>query len=358
VDVYRARPTAAPGKWGLSVLIVPTTPLPVLQSYMGDQSTGKQQQLVRFVFAVPAAGAWRVRVLGEQTAAYVAGGGETNAQVRDGVAAALALLGLPVTATDTAANLLPAGYAGLDVLADVAGASMLAAFTAVPAGGAGNVVVVDDNLRRASYNWGIWVVRCVVRDLEWMDTPIVEEPVEEEPVGNKSVYSKDIEEESRISSGTSETPIQPSSHSTSLPRGYYVINEIISARGVVGKTREYRVSWEGYGPEENTWEAEGNLPKRTVTEAIARNEFPDNLPKDTISYPLHVKEIISVQKILNTRQVGARTFLILMNGDPSERLTKVDVEYMPIECLTHQDIWSSQEIFRQGCAVFKKFRRQ
>ena len=37
VDVYRARPTAAPGKWGLSVLIVPTTPLPVLQSYMGDQ---------------------------------------------------------------------------------------------------------------------------------------------------------------------------------------------------------------------------------------------------------------------------------------------------------------------------------
>ena len=165
VDVYRARPTAAPGKWGLSVLIVPTTPLPVLQSYMGDQSTGKQQQLVRFVFAVPAAGAWRVRVLGQQTAAYVAGGGETNAQVRDGVAAALALLGLPVTATNTAANLLPVGYAGLDVLADVAGASMLAAFTAVPAGGAGNVVVVDDNLRRASYNWGIWVVRCVVRDL-------------------------------------------------------------------------------------------------------------------------------------------------------------------------------------------------
>ena len=165
VDVYRARPTAAPGKWGLSVLIVPTTPLPVLQSYMGDQSTGKQQQLVRFVFAASAAGAWRVRVLGQQTAAYVAGGGETNAQVRDGVAAALALLGLPVTATNTAANLLPTGYAGLDVLADVAGASMLAAFTAVPAGGAGSVVVVDDNLRRASYNWGIWVVRCVVRDL-------------------------------------------------------------------------------------------------------------------------------------------------------------------------------------------------
>lgn len=165
VDVYRARPSAVPGKWGLSVLIVPTTPLPVLTSYMGDQNTKAQQQLARFVFATPAAGAWRVRLLGQQTAAYVAGGGETNTQVRDGVAAKVALLGLPVTTTNTAANLLSAGYAGLDVLADVAGASMLAAFTAVPAGGTGNVTVVDDNRRRASFNWGLWVVRCVVRDI-------------------------------------------------------------------------------------------------------------------------------------------------------------------------------------------------
>lgn len=190
------------------------------------------------------------------------------------------------------------------------------------------------------------VKRCVVRDLEWMDTPIVEEPVEE------------VEEEPKTIPETSEASVQQSSHSSPLPRGYYVINEIISARGVVGKTREYRVSWEGYGPEENTWEPEGNLPKRTVTEAIAHNGFPDNLPKDVVSYPLHIKEVISIQKILNTRKVGARTFLILMNGDPSERLTKVDVEYMPTECLTHHDIWSSQEIFRQGCAVFNKFRGQ
>ena len=165
VDVYRARPSAVPGRWGLSVLIVPTTPLPVLQSYMGEQSTAAQQQLARFVFATSAAGAWRVRVLGQQTAAYVAGIGETTAQVRDGVQAALGLLGLPVTATDTAAGVLPAGQSGLDVLATTAGASMLAAFTAVPAGGAGSVAIVDDNLRRASYNWGVWTVRVVVCDV-------------------------------------------------------------------------------------------------------------------------------------------------------------------------------------------------
>jgi len=165
VDVYRARPSAAPSRWGLSVLIVPTTPLPVLQSYMGDQSTGTQQQLARFVFTAAAAGAWRVRVLGQTTAAYVAGVGETTAQVRDGVSAALALLGLPVTLTNTAAGVLGPGQAGLDVLADVAGASMLPAVTVVPAGGAASTVIVDDNLRRASFNWGIWTVRVIVREV-------------------------------------------------------------------------------------------------------------------------------------------------------------------------------------------------
>ena len=165
VDVYRARPSAAPGRWGLSVLLVPTTPLPVLTSYMGDQSTGTQQQLARFVFTTPAAGAWQARVLGQTSAAYVAGGGDTTTQIRNGVSAALALLGLPVTLTNTAAGVLGPGQAGLDVLADVAGASMLPAVSVVPAGGAASTVIVDDNLRRASFNWGLWTIRCIVRDV-------------------------------------------------------------------------------------------------------------------------------------------------------------------------------------------------
>ncbi len=165
VDVYRARPSAAPSRWGLSVLLVPTTPLPVLTSYTGDQSTGTQQQLARFVFTTPAAGAWQARVLGQTSAAYVAGGGDTTTQIRNGVSAALALLGLPVTLTNTTAGVLGPGQAGLDVLADVAGASMLPAVSVVPAGGAASTVIVDDNLRRASFNWGLWTIRCIVRDV-------------------------------------------------------------------------------------------------------------------------------------------------------------------------------------------------
>lgn len=165
VDVYRAKPSAVPSRWGLSVLLVPTTPLPVLTSYMGDQSTGTQQQLARLVFTTPAAGAWRARVLGQTSAPYVAGISETTTQIRNGVSAALALLGLPVTLANTAAGVLGPGQAGLDVLADVAGASMLPAVSVVPVGGAASTVIVDDNLRRASFNWGLWTIRCIVRDV-------------------------------------------------------------------------------------------------------------------------------------------------------------------------------------------------
>lgn len=164
VDVYRARPTAAPGKWGLSVLLVPTTPLPVYLSPMGEENTTTQRQVARLVVRAGAAGAWQATVLGEE-ADFVAGVAATATQVRDGLLAALTLLALPVTAVATAPGVLPAAYAGIDVTADVAGVSMLARFTAVPAGGVGAVTVVDDNLRRATYNWGVWTVRVVVRDV-------------------------------------------------------------------------------------------------------------------------------------------------------------------------------------------------
>lgn len=164
IDVYRWRGSAVTGKWGLSVLLAPVTPLPVFTSPMGEENTGTQRQLIRLVVLTAAAGVWVANILG-QAPQYVAGGGATTASIRDGVKAAIALLGLPVTLTDTAAGVLPAGQAGIDILADVAGVSMLARFTSVPAGGVGGYTVVDDNLRTAVYNWPVWTVRCIVREV-------------------------------------------------------------------------------------------------------------------------------------------------------------------------------------------------
>jgi hypothetical protein len=169
VDVYRAGPSAVPGKWGLSVVMAPVNPLPLLTSPMGEESTVVQAQRVLATVATAAPGLWEMRVLGE-TAGYTAGALDDTAAVRDGLSAALALLGLPVTLADDPAPL--PGQAGFTVLADVAGVSMTPAFVTVPAGGAASVTMLDDCLRRTSYNWGIWTIRVVVRDIAPAQGPV------------------------------------------------------------------------------------------------------------------------------------------------------------------------------------------
>jgi hypothetical protein len=162
IDVYRWRPSAVTSKWGLQVLLSPVNPMPIFaDSYSGEESTGKQVQRIRVTITSAAAGAWALRVLGE-SAPYVAGMGATVADIRTGLRLAVNALGLATTTVDVAA---PAGQAAFDIVANVAGVSLGVRFTAIPAGGATTVAVVDDNLRRAVYNWGTWTIRVTVRDI-------------------------------------------------------------------------------------------------------------------------------------------------------------------------------------------------
>ena len=162
VDAYRARPAASPGKYLLSVVLAPTTPLPVLQSYTGEQSDGAQAQRWRVTVLAAAAGDWALTVLGEQAAPYVAGGGDTPADVQGGLLAGVDGLALPVTTgADPQGN--PAAFV---VTGDVAGASLGVLASLIPAGGQVRLEVLDDNVRRAVVNWGIWTIRCVVRDVD------------------------------------------------------------------------------------------------------------------------------------------------------------------------------------------------
>lgn len=162
VDVYRWRPAAVPGKWGLHVLISPVNPMPIFaDSYSGEESTGKQRQRIRVTITTAAAGAWALRVL-STSAPYTANPGATTADIRTGLQGAVNGLGLAVSTEAAAA---PAGQAAFDILGDNAGASLGVRFTAIPAGGATTVAVIDDNLRRAVYNWGTWTIRVIVRDI-------------------------------------------------------------------------------------------------------------------------------------------------------------------------------------------------
>ena len=162
VDVYRARPSSVPGKWGLSVVMRPLTPLPLLGSPMGEESDAAQRQRVQVVVTTGAAGTWTLRLLG-RNATYVAPANATPTQVRNGLSAAAAALALPVLPVTLVS--LAGPPVALEVLANVAGVSMLAALTVIPAGGAGAVTVVDDSIRRCTYNWGTWTIRVVVREI-------------------------------------------------------------------------------------------------------------------------------------------------------------------------------------------------
>lgn len=160
VDVYRARPTASPSKYGgPSVLLFPLTPIPEDRGPFATETDAAQRQRWAVTITTASAGAWTATVLGQAAAPYVAGGGDDAADIAAGVRAAVDALALAVT---TSAIVGPPP--GFGVLADVAGASLGVSLTAPP-GGVYGLAVVDDNIRRAVWNFGLWRVRLIFRDV-------------------------------------------------------------------------------------------------------------------------------------------------------------------------------------------------
>ena len=64
----------------------------------------------------------------------------------------------------------------------------------------------------------------------------------------------------------------------------YAVKEILNSRKW-GRGMEYLVSWEGYGPEENTWEPPDNLTNAQEAIADFHKRYPDrvkpNKPRET-----------------------------------------------------------------------------
>ena len=157
--IYRARPGATPGQFGgVSVVMLPLTPTPAYVSPFGAESDSKQQQRWTVRVLQAAAGDWTMTVLGQTTPVVVAGPGDSAATIAAGLRAAVDGLGVAVTTA-----VLASPPAAFSVLGDVAGQSLGVSVSA-PAGGTYSLAVVDDNVRRAVYNWGVWRVRLIFRD--------------------------------------------------------------------------------------------------------------------------------------------------------------------------------------------------
>lgn len=156
-DIYRGRPAASPSKYGpTSVVILPLTPAPEYTSLQGATDDSAQQQRWSVQVTTAAAGSWGVSVLGA-AGAYVAGGGDSAADIAAGLKAAVDGLGVAVTT-----QVLATPAAAFGILGDTAGVSL--GVTVTPADGGARVLrVVDDNIVRCVYNWGIWRVRLIFR---------------------------------------------------------------------------------------------------------------------------------------------------------------------------------------------------
>lgn len=158
-DVYRAQPGASPAKWGVAVVIFPLTTIPEYASPFGAESDSAQRQRWQVQVTAAAAGNWTVTLLGQSAAPFVAGPGDTPATIATGLMAAVDALALPVTTSAVA----PPPPGTFQVLGDVAGASLGVSVQA-PVGGVVSLTVVDDNIRRAVWNWGVYRVRLIFRD--------------------------------------------------------------------------------------------------------------------------------------------------------------------------------------------------
>lgn len=161
--IYRGNPSAVPSRSnGPIITIVPLLGGPPQElSYMGDESITLQAQQVQVLILATATGAWTLSILG-QDAVYNALIGDTLADIRDGLRAAVDALALPITTADVQVVNAP----GFTILASDPGVSLLAHFgdLGIPVPGSAQVSVLDDVIRKTYYNWGIWTVRVTFRD--------------------------------------------------------------------------------------------------------------------------------------------------------------------------------------------------
>lgn len=159
VNVYRARPGAVPGAaQQTSIIIDALTPAPEYLSPAGSESNAPQAQRWLVTVAAAAPGPWTATLLGQTTAPFVAVPADTTTTIAAGLRVSIDALGAPVvTAAGPAASTF---Y----VTASTAGVS-LGLSVAPPPAGAASLAILDDSIRRAVWNWGVWRVRLIFRDV-------------------------------------------------------------------------------------------------------------------------------------------------------------------------------------------------
>lgn len=135
-----------------------------------------------------------------------------------------------------------------------------------------------------------------------------------------------------------------------LKKGHFIINTILGARGTVGRNRCYRVSWEGYGPDENTWQPENSLPKSTIDTFVKKNRVPRDLRPDELTFKVDAEEILQVVKLSSMRmgkRKEARVVHVILVGDSDSQPMKMDIEHLPKGILSDPSRFEDEDLHKR-----------
>ena len=104
-----------------------------------------------------------------------------------------------------------------------------------------------------------------------------------------------------------------------------------------------------------------HCPER-VHRFIESNRIADKLPYNEIHYPIDVREIASVFKIVrlcSEKSVPPHVLSISMNGPPSrtaEARVTVDFKYLPAAVFSDPDLWSSKALMQSAAEHYANWK--
>lgn len=140
-----------------------------------------------------------------------------------------------------------------------------------------------------------------------------------------------------------------------VSNGEFVIESILGARGTIGVDREYRVRWQGYTSEHNTWEPTGGL--HLDMQADCAKRWPKPLSKTVLSYTPDLDEISSVLRVVRRKKTQTRSatqlLVVELFDDPSTDECLLDLEHLPPALFQCKRLWTNDELFRLAVKTFQ-----
>lgn len=147
------------------------------------------------------------------------------------------------------------------------------------------------------------------------------------------------------------------------PGNRYIIDRIIGARGT-GKSRRYRVSWEGYEPDFNSWQTPESLPTSLIDEAQREFNFAVDLLDSALGYTPDAREIESIIGLTSRRPRHAQNnrsriheIKVLMHGEPDNVYMHISYAQFPRALLRSEFIsmWPDADTRFRATNALKQF---